>query len=128
MHLVTAQPVGGAELTDPSLDLALERLEPGEFVHPAGELLQVGDDQCAYRGISLRSGDPRVAVDVIRDGDRDVLHSFTVTQFLCGGTAGPLRAQSCRIGLPSGTGFPPVAIVAVLKYRYTPIAANTRTT
>jgi len=32
VHLVTAQPVGGAELADPGLDLTLQCLEPGELV------------------------------------------------------------------------------------------------
>jgi len=36
MHLVAVQPVSGAEHADPGLDLALQRLEPGELVHPAG--------------------------------------------------------------------------------------------
>ena len=84
MRLVTAQPVGGAELVDPGLDLALQCLEPGELIHPARQLLKVGDDQRAHRGVTLRGGDPGIAVDVIRDGYRNVLHSFTVTQFLCG--------------------------------------------
>jgi len=43
MRLVTAQPVGGAELADPGLDLALQCLEPGELIHPAGQLLKVSD-------------------------------------------------------------------------------------
>jgi hypothetical protein len=83
VRLVTAQPVGGAELVDPGLDLALQCLEPGELIHPARQLLKVGDDQRAHRGVTLRGGDPGIAVDVIRDGYRNVLHSFTVTQFLC---------------------------------------------
>ena len=82
MHLIAAQSVVGAELADPSLDLALQGLEPGELVHPAGQLLEVGDDERADRGVALRGGDPGIAVDVIWNGYRDVLHSFTVTQLL----------------------------------------------
>jgi hypothetical protein len=82
VRLVAAQPVGGAELADPGLDLALQCLEPGELVHPARQLLKVGDDQCAHRGVTLRGGHPGIAVDVIRDGNRNILHTFTVTQFL----------------------------------------------
>ena len=82
MRLVTAQPVGGAELVNPGLNLMLQCLEPGKFIHPARQLLEVGDDQCAHRGVMLRCGDPGIAIDVIWDGNGNVLHSFTVTQFL----------------------------------------------
>ncbi len=81
VHLVAAQPTAGAELVDPGLDLALERLKPGELVHPSGQLLKVGDDQRAHRGVTLRGGDPGTAVDVIGNGDRNILHLFTVTRF-----------------------------------------------
>ena len=37
VHLVAAQPVGGAELADPGLDLALQSFEPGELVYPSGQ-------------------------------------------------------------------------------------------
>src|SRR5204863_8141938 len=83
VRLFTAQPIGGAELADPGLDLMLQCLEPGELIYPARQLLQVGDDQRAHRGVMLRGGDPGIAVHVIRDGNRNVLHSSTVTQFLC---------------------------------------------
>ena len=81
VHLVAAQPTTGAELADPGLDLPLQRLKPGELVHPSGQLLKEGDDQRAHRGITLRGGDPGIAVDVIGNRDRDILHSFTVTRF-----------------------------------------------
>jgi hypothetical protein len=35
-YRVAVQPVSGTERADPGLDLALQRLEPGELVHPAG--------------------------------------------------------------------------------------------
>ena len=99
VRLVTAQPVGGAELADPGLDLTLQCLEPGELVHTAGQLLEEGDNQCADRGVTLRGGDPGVAVDVIGDGYRNVLHSFTVTQFLWSGRCGPgARRPAIRPG------------------------------
>ena len=79
VHLVAAHPIAAAELADPGLDLVLERLKPGELVHPSGQLLKVGDDQRAHRGVTLRSVDPGVAVDVIGNGDRNVLHILTVT-------------------------------------------------
>jgi hypothetical protein len=82
VYLVAAQPVGGAELADPGLDLVLQSLESGELVYPAGQLLKVRDDQRADRGVTLRGSDPGVAVDVIGNRDRDIFHSFTVTHFL----------------------------------------------
>jgi hypothetical protein len=54
VYLVAVQSIGGAELADLRLDLLLEGLKPGELV------------------------------DVIGDGDRNILHSFTVTQILRG--------------------------------------------
>jgi len=99
VRLVTAQPVGGAELADPGLDLTLQCLEPGELVHTAGQLLEEGDNQCADRGVTLRGGDPGVAVDVIGDGYRNVFHSFTVTQFLWLGLCKPgARRPAIRPG------------------------------
>ncbi len=82
MHLVTAQPVGGAEFADAALDLVLQCLEPGELIHPARQLLEEGDDHRAHRGVVLRSGHPGISVDVIGDGNRNIFHSFTVTLFL----------------------------------------------
>jgi hypothetical protein len=82
VHLVAAQPVAGAELADPGLHLTLQRFKPGELIYPSGQLLEVGDDQGAHRGVAPRGGDPGIAVDVIGNRDRDVLHIFTVTQFL----------------------------------------------
>lgn len=82
MYLVAAQPVGGAELADFRLDLVLESLKPGELVHSPGQALQVLDDQGAQRSVTLGSGDTGVAVDLVGNGDRNVLHSLTVTQNL----------------------------------------------
>jgi hypothetical protein len=82
VYLVTAQPVGSAEPTDLRLDLMLEGLKPGKLIHPPGQALQVGGDQRAQRGVALRGDDPGVAVDIIGHGDRNILHSFTVTQIL----------------------------------------------
>ena len=46
---------------------------------PPGQPLKVGDDQRADQGVTLRRGYPSITVDVIRDRDRDDLHSFTVS-------------------------------------------------
>lgn len=44
VYLVPAQPIGGSELADLRLDLALEGLEPGELAHPPGQAIEVPDD------------------------------------------------------------------------------------
>ena len=80
VDIVPAKPVGRAELADLGLHLVLQRLQPRELVHPPGQPFEVRDDQCAQRGIALRCGDPGVAVHVVGHGDRNVLHSFTVSQ------------------------------------------------
>jgi hypothetical protein len=82
MHLIPPKPVGGAELPDPGLNLSLQQLEPGELIHPSGQTLEVRDHQGAHRGVVLRGGHPGIAVDVVRDRDGNILHSFTVTLFL----------------------------------------------
>lgn len=81
VDLVSAKLVGRAELADLGLHLALQRLQPRELVHPPGQPFEIRDDECAQRAIALRCGDPGVAVYVVGHGDRDVLHSLTVTQF-----------------------------------------------
>src|SRR5215470_4638112 len=83
MDLVTPQTISGAELTNPGLNLALESLQPGKLIHPAGQAPQVRHHQRAHRGITLCRGDPCVAVHIIGYRDRQILHSYTVTQFLC---------------------------------------------
>jgi hypothetical protein len=85
VYLVTAQSVGGAELADFRLDLVLKRLKPCELVHSPGQALQVLNDQRAHRGVTLRGGDPGVAVDLVGNGERNILHSFTVAQILWNG-------------------------------------------
>jgi hypothetical protein len=82
VYLVAAQPVRGAELGDFRLNLTLERLKPCELVHSPGKALQVLNDQRAQRGVTLRSGDSGVAVNVIGNRDRNILHSYTVTLIL----------------------------------------------
>src|SRR5450432_2023098 len=80
VDLVTAKPVGRAELADLGLHLLLQPLQPRELFLPPGQPFEIRDDQRAHRGIALRCGDPGVAVYVVGHGDRDVLHSFTVTR------------------------------------------------
>src|SRR5580658_2006080 len=81
VHLVAAQPVSRTELADPGLDLVLQCFKPTELFLPSGQSLKVGDHQCAHRGVALCCCDPGIAVDLIRYRDRNILHSFTVTQF-----------------------------------------------
>src|SRR5450755_1170035 len=80
MNLVAAKPVGRAELAYLGLHLLLQRLQPRDIFLPPGQPLEIRDDQRAHRGIALRCGDPGVAVNVVGHGDRNVLHSFTVTR------------------------------------------------
>jgi hypothetical protein len=65
VYLVATQPIGAAELADFRLNLSLEGLKPGELVHSPGQALQILDDQSAHRCVTLRGGDPRVAVDIV---------------------------------------------------------------
>jgi hypothetical protein len=82
MDLVTAKPVGRAELPDLSLYVVLQRLEPRELFLPAGQPFEIGDNESAHRRIALHCGDPGVAVHVVGHGDRNILHSFTVTPLM----------------------------------------------
>jgi hypothetical protein len=82
VDLFSAESVGRAELADLGLDLVLKGLESREPFHPAGQPFGVRDDQRAHRRIPLRGGNPRAAVHVVGHGDRNILHSFTVTHFL----------------------------------------------
>ncbi len=54
VDLIAAEPVGRAELADLALHLALQRLQPGELVHPPGQLLKVPGDEHAARSVPLR--------------------------------------------------------------------------
>ena len=69
MNLVAAKPVGRAELAYPRLHLMLQRLQPRELFLPPGQPFQIRNDQRAHRGVTLRSGDPGIAVDVIWNED-----------------------------------------------------------
>ena len=81
VHLIAAQPVSRTELADLGLDLVLQCFKPTELFLPSGQPLKVGDHQCAHRGVALCCCDPGIAVDLIRNRDRNILHSFTVSQF-----------------------------------------------
>jgi hypothetical protein len=65
VNLVSPKPVSRAELADLRLHLTLECLKPGELVHAPGHLLEVTDDECAYRCVALCGRDSRIAVNVI---------------------------------------------------------------
>ena len=82
VDLVATESVACSELADLVLHLVLQRLQPGELLHPPGQPLKVRDDQCAHRRITPRGGDPSIAVHLIGHRDRQILHSFTVTLFL----------------------------------------------
>src|ERR1700750_664478 len=109
VDLVAAEPVRRAELADLGLHLALQCLQPGELVHPSGHLLEVTDDQRAQRGVALRGCDPRVAVHVIGDRDRNVLHSFTVTHFMVfsrGPSSSAVMSRTAPVAAATAAGTP----------------------
>src|SRR3954451_15735227 len=80
VDLVAVETVAGAEADDLILHLSLLGLEAGELAVLLGERLQVLGNEPADRAPALGSADPRLAVDVVGHGDRDVLHGLTVSQ------------------------------------------------
>src|SRR6266545_6896020 len=80
VELVAVEAVACAEAADLALDLLLLGLEPGELCLAPGQRAQVLANERADRGASLGGSDPRVAVDVVWHGDRDVLHSPRLAQ------------------------------------------------
>src|SRR5262245_10970297 len=44
---------------------------------------KVRDDQSGHRSVMPGGGDPGIAVDLVRNRDRNTPHDFTVTQFPC---------------------------------------------
>jgi hypothetical protein len=118
VDLVAAKPVGRTELADLGLHLLLQRLQPRELVHPPGQSFEIRDDQRAQRGIALRCGDPGVAVDGVRHGNRNVLHSFTVTQFTWSVPAPPSfgDAGDPAIDAPRSVAFCPATDLRMQTY------------
>src|SRR6266540_7534033 len=80
VELVAVEAVACAEAADLALDLLLLGLEPGELCLAPGQRAQVLANERADRGASLGGSDPRVAVDVVWHGDRDVLHGPRLAQ------------------------------------------------
>src|SRR5215211_7391390 len=91
VELVTVEAVARAEAADLTLDLLLLGLEPGEFCLARGQRAQVLGDERADGGTVLGGADPRVAVDVVGHGHRDVLHGQRLSQFhsFCGSRLDP---------------------------------------
>lgn len=86
VQFVATQPVSGPEATDPPLHGALLRLQPGELSVAVRERAEEASDEGAHGAALLGGADTRSAVDVVGNGDRDVLHSgyaSTVSQMLC---------------------------------------------
>lgn len=79
MDLAAAQPITGTKAGDLILDLPLQGFEPLELVPPLGHGTQVVAHQGTDRATPLGGGYLCVAVHVVGNGDRNVLHSFTVT-------------------------------------------------
>jgi len=80
VHLVTAESAGGAKLGYFILNFALQCLKPGELIHTSRKLLKESDNHRANGGVTLGGRDPRVAVNLIGERNRQVLHRTTVTQ------------------------------------------------
>jgi hypothetical protein len=82
VHFASPEPVGPVELPDLLLHLALKRLKPSKLFHLRGHLPEVACDERAQRYTALRSRGQRLAVHVIGNSDRNVLHASTLTQDL----------------------------------------------
>src|SRR5919197_2598335 len=80
VELVAVEAVACAEAADLALDLLLLGLEPGELRPPPRERAQVLANERADRGAALGGADPRVAVDVVWHGHRDVPHGVRLSQ------------------------------------------------
>src|SRR5512132_1798130 len=80
VELFAVEAVARAEALDLTLDLLLLGLEPGELCLVPGQRAQVLADERADRGAALGRADPRVAIDVVWHGDRDVLHGRSLSQ------------------------------------------------
>ena len=81
VDLVAAESVDRAELRDLPLHPPLLLFKPPLLALEAGKRREVPRDECADRGAVLRCPDARSAIDVVRDRDRDIFHSFTVSHF-----------------------------------------------
>jgi len=81
MELVSPEPIARAEALDLPLHRVLLSLQaPGLGVDPR-EGAEVPPHESAHRRAVLGRADTRRAVDVVRDRDGDILHSFTVSHF-----------------------------------------------
>src|SRR5215216_5636395 len=80
VELVAVEAVACAEAADLALDLLLLGLEPGELRSSPRQRAQILANQRADRGAAFGGADPRVAVDIVWHGDRDVLHGMRLSQ------------------------------------------------
>ena len=79
VDLVTSQSILCAEVFDLPLDAPLLRLQACELV-ARGKGTKVVGNHCADGGSALRGSNACAPIDAVGHGDRNVLHSFTVTQ------------------------------------------------
>ena len=80
VDVFATEPIGGAEPSDLALDPPLLLLQPGKRGIVARQRAQIRGDHGAHRTAALGCLDPRHPIDVLGNRDRDVLHSFTVSQ------------------------------------------------
>src|SRR5438876_644736 len=72
---VAVETIARAEACDLTLNLALLRLEPRHLALALGERAQVVRHESADRGAAFGGPDPCCAIDLVGDGDGDVLHA-----------------------------------------------------
>src|SRR3954463_8376107 len=84
VEAVAVHPIAGAEAIDLGCDLSLLLLEARELAVSIGQGAQVLANERADRAATLGGTNPRIAIHVVWDRDRDVLHeahSITTSQF-----------------------------------------------
>lgn len=103
---VAIEAIARPEGRDLALDLPLLVLQPEELGFSLRQRTQVLTDERADRASALRCADPRGPVDIVRDGDRDVLHCVTVSRFL---RCTVPQKERCADEAPHGDASPPRA-------------------
>jgi hypothetical protein len=82
VNLVTIQTVTGPEPRYLRQHFLLLGLQSVELTPTIRQRAQEADHQGTHGTAALGGGDPGIPVDVVRNRDRNVLHSFTISHFL----------------------------------------------
>src|SRR5215218_1163311 len=86
VQVVATQTIGRAKASDPLLDCLLLCLETRKLAIALRQRAEEVADERADRAAALGGAHARLVIDVVGDGDRDVLHprdASTGSQFLC---------------------------------------------